>query len=84
MSLTTTCDEMLEAYTKVEDKALNNAFGARGKRRLIRVFDAIGFIYPDYCFHVRGKGQKRKSKVKSPSAAPKQKRVKIFANQPKL
>jgi hypothetical protein len=24
------------------------AFGGRGKKRLNRVFDAIGFVYPDY------------------------------------
>jgi hypothetical protein len=41
---------MLGAYRKAEDEAMNNAFGARGKRRLNRVFDVIGFIYPDYCF----------------------------------
>jgi hypothetical protein len=27
-----TCDEMLGAYTKAEDEAMNTAFGARGKR----------------------------------------------------
>jgi hypothetical protein len=52
--------EMLGAYTKAEDEAMNTAFGARGKRRLNRVFDVIGFIYPHYCFPARGKGQKRK------------------------
>jgi hypothetical protein len=34
---------MLGAYTKAKDKAMNTAFGALGKRRLNRVFDAIGF-----------------------------------------
>jgi hypothetical protein len=37
----------LGAYTKAEDEAMNTAFGARGKRRLNRVFDVIGFGYPD-------------------------------------
>ena len=73
-----TCDEMLGAYTKAKDKAMNTAFGARGKRRLNRLFDVIGFIYPDDYFPARGKGQKRKSALKSPSSAPKQKRVKIL------
>jgi hypothetical protein len=45
-----TCDEMLGAYRKAKDEAMNTTFGARGKRRLNRVFDVIGFIYPDYCF----------------------------------
>lgn len=78
-----TCDEILEAYTSVEDEAMNAAFGARGKRRLNRVFDAIGFIYPDYYCHVQRNGQKRKSAFRSPSATPKQKGVKILANRPK-
>jgi hypothetical protein len=42
-----TSDELLGAYTKVEDEAMNDAFGVRGKRGLNRVFDVIGFIYPD-------------------------------------
>jgi hypothetical protein len=29
-----TCDEMLGAYTKAEDEAMDTAFGAQGKRRL--------------------------------------------------
>jgi hypothetical protein len=47
-SIEATCDEILGAYTKAEDEAMNTTFGVRGKRRLNRVFDAIGFIYPDY------------------------------------
>jgi hypothetical protein len=43
-----TSDELLEAYSKVEDNALSAAFRGRGKKRLNRVFDAIGFVYPDY------------------------------------
>jgi hypothetical protein len=38
-----TSDELLGAYTKAKDEAMNSAFSARGKRRLNRVFDAIGF-----------------------------------------
>jgi hypothetical protein len=45
-----TTDDLLGAYTKAEDEAMNIAFGARGKRRLNRVFDVIGFVYPNYCF----------------------------------
>jgi hypothetical protein len=62
---------------------MNIAFGARGKRRLNWVFDAIGFIYLDDCFPFQSKDQKRKSCLKSPSGASKQKRVKILANRPK-
>jgi hypothetical protein len=34
----------LGAYSKAEDEAMTTAFGARGKRRLNRVFDVIGFF----------------------------------------
>jgi hypothetical protein len=44
-----TSDELLGAYSKAEDDAMTTAFGARGKKRLNRVFDVIGFVYPDYC-----------------------------------
>jgi hypothetical protein len=50
-----TCDEMLGAYTKDENEAMNTAFGARGKRRLNKIFNVIGFIYLDYCFPTEGK-----------------------------
>jgi hypothetical protein len=43
-------DEMLGAYMKVVDEAMNTDFSARGKKRLNRVFDVIGFFYPDYYF----------------------------------
>jgi hypothetical protein len=45
-----TSDELLGAYTRAKDDALSSAFGGRGKKRLNKVFDAIGFIYPDYCY----------------------------------
>jgi hypothetical protein len=43
-----TSDELLGTYSKAEDDALSVAFGGLGKKRLSRVFDAIGFVYPDY------------------------------------
>jgi hypothetical protein len=43
-----TSDELLGAYSKAEDNTLSATFGGRGKKRLNRVFDAIGFVYPDY------------------------------------
>jgi hypothetical protein len=55
-----TSDELLGAYSKAEDNALFAAFGGRGKKRLNRVFDAIGFVYPDYRYPLRGQGKKRK------------------------
>jgi hypothetical protein len=78
-----TSDELLGAYTKAKDEAMNSAFGARGKRRLNRVFDAIGFIYPDYCFPTQKRWLKRKSALKASSAAPKQKKVKVLTHRSK-
>jgi hypothetical protein len=43
-----TSDEVLGAYSKSKDNALSAAFGSRKKKRLNRVFDAIGFMYPNY------------------------------------
>jgi hypothetical protein len=48
-----TSDELLGAYTKAEDEAMIITFGARGKKRLNRVFYVIGFVYPHYCFPAR-------------------------------
>jgi hypothetical protein len=48
-SIEATSDEFLGAYSRAEDDAMTTAFGGRGKKRLNRVFDVIGFIYPDYC-----------------------------------
>jgi hypothetical protein len=48
-----TSDKQLGASSKVEDEDMTTAFGARGKRRLNRVFVVIGFFYPDYCFPAR-------------------------------
>jgi hypothetical protein len=58
-------DELLGAYTKDEDEAMNTAFGACGKRRLNRFFDVIGFINPDYCFPLENKGRKGKWQLRS-------------------
>jgi hypothetical protein len=45
-----TSDELLGSYSEAKDEAMTTAFGARGKKRLNRVFDVIGFVYPDYCY----------------------------------
>jgi hypothetical protein len=39
---------LLGAYTRAKDDAMTLAFEGRGKKRLNRVFDVIGFVYPDY------------------------------------
>jgi hypothetical protein len=63
----------LGAYSKAEDKAMITTFGSRYKRRLNRVFDVIGFFYPDYCFPARKQGLKGKVAASSSSAASKPK-----------
>jgi hypothetical protein len=73
-----TSDELLEAYSRTEDEAMTVAFSARGKKRLNRVFDVIGFVYPDYSFPVRRQGGKRKVAASTSSSAPKVKRVKVL------
>jgi hypothetical protein len=70
-------------YPKAEDEAMTVAFGARGKRRLNRVFDAIGFIYADYCFPARKRGLKMKSAPKASSVAPKQNKMNVLTHRPK-
>jgi hypothetical protein len=84
-----TSDELLGAYSKSEDNTLSAAFGSRKKKRLNRVFDAIGFLYPDYRYPPRG--QKRKSATygkdvasAAPSEpAPKRKKVKVLTHRPR-
>jgi hypothetical protein len=55
-----TSDELLGAYLKAEDHAMITAFEDRGKKRLNRVLDVIGFAYPDYCYPLRKQGKKKK------------------------
>jgi hypothetical protein len=76
-------DELLGAYSKAEDNALFVAFGGRGKKRLNRVFDAIGFVYPDYHYPLRGQGKKRKTTALATTAEPKGKKVKVLTHLPR-
>jgi hypothetical protein len=84
-----TSDDLLGPYSKAEDNALPAAFESQKKKRLNRVFDAIGFMYPDYRYPPRG--QKRKSATsgkEAASAAPseptsKRKRVKVLTHRPR-
>jgi hypothetical protein len=70
-SVEATSDELLEAYSKSEDNALSAAFGGRKKKRFNRVFDAIGFVYPNYRYPLRGHKRKGTASVKEvASAAP--------------
>jgi hypothetical protein len=68
---------------------LSAAFGGRNKKRLNRVFDAIGFVYPDYCYPLRGQGIKRKIAASGKIAAsaitaePKGKKMKVLTHRPR-
>jgi hypothetical protein len=80
-----TSDELFGSYSKAEDNALSTAFGGRGKKRLNRVFDAIGFVYPDYRYPLRGQGKKRKTatSVTPDEPAPKGKKLKVLTHRPR-
>jgi hypothetical protein len=80
-----TSDELLGAYSKVEDNALSAAFGGRGKKRLNRVFDAIGFVYPNYRYPLRGEGKKRKAATSTTldEHVSKGKKLKVLTHRPR-
>jgi hypothetical protein len=78
-----TSDELLGAYTRAKDDALTLAFGGRGKKRLNRVFDVIGFMYPDYTYPSRKHGKKRKTAASAISVVPKGKKIKVLTHRPR-
>jgi hypothetical protein len=82
-----TSDELLGSYSKAEDNALSTAFRGRGKKRINRVFDAIGFVYPDYHYPVRGQGKKRKATALATPAEPVPKaagkKMKVLTHRPR-
>jgi hypothetical protein len=82
-----TSDELLGSYSKAEDNALSTAFGSWGKKRLNKVFDAIGFIYPDYRYPLRGQGKKRKANALAAPAEPVPKaagkKMKVLTHRPR-
>jgi hypothetical protein len=78
-----TSDELFSAYSRAEDDVTTTAFGGQGKKRLNRVFDVIGFVYPDYCYPSRKQGKKRKTAASAISSMPKPKKVKVLTHHPK-
>jgi hypothetical protein len=78
-----TSNKLLGAYSRVEDEAMTTAFGARGKKRLTRVFDVIGFVYPDYCYPSRKQEKKRKAATSVTSSALRSKKVKVLTRRPR-
>jgi hypothetical protein len=81
-----TSDELLGPYSRAEDNALSVAFGNRKKKRLNRVFDDIGFMYPDYRYPSRGQKRKGRTSGKDDASAdpiePVPKRKKVKAHRP--
>jgi hypothetical protein len=78
-----TSDELLGAYSKVEDEAMTTAFGAHGKKRLNRVFDVIGFVYPEYYYPSRKQGKKRKATTSATAGTSRSKKVKVLTHRPR-
>jgi hypothetical protein len=52
---------------------------------LNRVFDAIGFVYPDYRYPLRGQGKKRKAATSATpdELVPKGKKLKVLTHRPR-
>jgi hypothetical protein len=82
-ALDATSDELLGAYSKTKDDALSAAFGGRGKKRLNRVFDVFGFVYPDYDYPSRKQRKKRRAAASAISTTPKPEKVKVLTHRPK-
>jgi hypothetical protein len=84
-----TSDELLGLYSKAEDNVLPAAFGSRKKKRLNRVFDAIGFMYLDYRYPPHGQKRKSATSGKDDASAapseptPKRKKVKVLTHRPR-
>jgi hypothetical protein len=84
-----TSDELLGPYSKAEDTVLSAAFEGRKKKRLNRVFDAIGFVYPDYCYPIQGQKRKGTTSVKEVALAAlsepalKRKKMKVLTHRPR-
>jgi hypothetical protein len=80
---------LLGSYSRAEDNALSVAFGNRKKKRLNRVFDAIGFMYPDYRYPSRGQKRKGRTSGEDDASAapiepmPKRKKVKVLTHRPR-
>jgi hypothetical protein len=78
-----TRDELLGEYARAEDDALSSAFVGQSKKRLNRVFDAIGFMYPDYCYPLQKQGKKRKVAASAIFDVPKGKKIKVLTHKPR-
>jgi hypothetical protein len=59
------------------------AFSAHDKKRLNRVFDVIGFVYPDYCYPTQKQGRKRKATASASTGVSKSKKIKVLTRRPR-
>jgi hypothetical protein len=82
-AIDTTSDELLGSYSRAEDDAMTTAFGGQGEKRLNRVFDVIGFVYPDYCYPTQRQGKKRKTATSVTSSTSKSKKIKVPTHWPR-
>jgi hypothetical protein len=82
-SIEATSDELLGAYTRAEDDAMTLTLGGRGKKSLNRVFDVIGFVYPDYTYPSQKQGKKRKTAALAISVVLKGKKIKVLTHRPR-
>ena len=48
-----------------------------------RVFDVIGFVYPNYCYPLRKQGKKRKIAASAISATARGKKIKVLNHRPR-
>jgi hypothetical protein len=78
-----TSDELLGAYSRVEDDAMTATFGAHDKKRLNRVFDVIGFVYTDYCYPAQKQGRKRKAAGSTSTGVSTSKKIKVLTRRPR-
>ena len=78
-----TSDEILGVYSKAEDEAMTTSFGAHDKKRLNRVFDVIGFVYPDYCYPTRKQGRKRKAATSAFTGVSRSKKITVLTRRPR-
>jgi hypothetical protein len=85
-----TSDELLGPYSKAEDTALSAAFEGWKKKRINGVFDAIGFMYPDYRYPLRGRKRKDATSGKDAASAapsepaPKRRKAKVLSHRPRF
>jgi hypothetical protein len=48
-----------------------------------RVFDVIGFVYPDYCYPTQKQGRKRKAATSTSTGVSRSKKIKVLTCRPR-